>query len=186
MTISAFAGIGKPGIFAFDHFERLAANAADKFVFRHAIRNFDAARQEREGIVAERHGHFERLAACGVFFSLDAAVFARRNIEADLVLVMDHDSIGAVIHPAFVGILGDIDAAGTDVAATVLVMPERCWELEHVDIAVFVDVIEKPALLNELRRDWLDLLVIVFPDFYEIHLGFARRQSEGQRQAFPR
>ena len=55
---------------------------------------------------------------------------------------MNHDPVGAVIHPPFVRVACDIYASGADVAATILVVPKRRWELKHVDVAVFVNVIE--------------------------------------------
>ena len=92
--------------------------------------------------MAEGHGNFEWLPAGSVFFPLNAAVFARRDIKSQLILVMDHDAIRTVVDPPFVGIAGNIDAARADVAAAVLVMPERRGKLEHVDIAIFVHVFQ--------------------------------------------
>src|SRR5262245_30520322 len=100
--------------------------------------------------MAEGHGDFERLAIGGVLFALDAAVLAGRNVKSQLVFVMDHDPVRTVIYPTFVGIAGNIHAPGANITAAVFVMPERRRELEHVDIAILIDVVEKRALLDEL------------------------------------
>src|SRR5437870_13756223 len=77
---------------------------------------------------------------------------------------MDHNPVGAVINPTFVGVARDVDASRTDIAAAVLVMPERRRELEHVDVAVFVHVVEKPTFLDEFSGYRFDTLIIVFPN----------------------
>src|SRR5215475_7015626 len=99
---------------------------------------------------------------------------------------MNHNPIGTVVHPAFVWVARDIYAPSADVAATILVMPERRWKFEHIDVAVFVYVIEERALLNKFRRYGFDLLVVVFPDFDEVHFRLACRETKGQRQPLPR
>src|ERR1700752_1955331 len=99
---------------------------------------------------------------------------------------MDHNPIGAVITPSFVGLAGDIDASRTDIAAAVFIMPERRRELEHVDIAVFVHVVEKSTFLDEFRRYRLDTLIIVFPNLDEIHFGFAWRKPQRKSQSLAR
>src|SRR3990172_4092459 len=67
----------QPGILAFDHLKRLPAHTADEFILRHAVGHLDAAGQKSQRVVAEGHGDLEWLSAGGVFFALDAAVFAR-------------------------------------------------------------------------------------------------------------
>src|SRR5262249_60289914 len=66
------------------------------------------------------------------------------------------------------------------------VMPEGRWEFEHIDVAVFVYVIEERALLNKFRRYGFDILVVVFPDFDEVHFRLACWKTKRQRQPFPR
>src|SRR5258705_12223476 len=99
---------------------------------------------------------------------------------------MDHNPIGAVINPTFVGVAGDIDASRTDIASSVFVMPERRRELEHVDIVVFVHVVEKSTFLDEFRGYRFDTLIIVFPNLDEIHFGFARRKPKRKSQSLAR
>src|SRR5262249_36929405 len=99
---------------------------------------------------------------------------------------MNHNPVGPVVHPPFVWVARDIYASGADVAATILVMPERRWELKHIDVAVLVNVIEERAFLHKFRRYGFDILVVVFPDFNEVHFGLACRKTERQRQPLPR
>src|SRR5215813_10285881 len=142
MTIPANAEIVIEGDVHFDHFKGRATNTANEFIFRNAIGNFDAPSQEGQRIMAERHGHLKWLTAGGVFVALHAAVLPWRNVESHLVLIMNHDSVGAVVHPALVRVAGYIDASSTDVATTILIVPERRWKLKHIDVAVFVNIIE--------------------------------------------
>src|SRR5258706_5534776 len=129
------------GVFAFDHFERFAADTTDEFIFRNAIGHFNAARQKSQRIVAKRHGDFERLAAGLVFLPLDTTMLTGGNIKSQLILFVDHDTVGAVIDPAFVRVARNINATRSDVTATVFIMPLGGGKLEHVDIALFIDVI---------------------------------------------
>ena len=72
----------------------------------------------------ERHGNLERLAVGGVLFPLNAAVLAGRDVKSQLVLVVDHHPVSAVIDPALIGIARNIDAAGADITTAVFVVPK--------------------------------------------------------------
>src|SRR5690242_20454376 len=101
--------------------------------------------------MAKRHSNLERLSAGGIFLALDSAMLTGRNIKPDLVFIVDHHAVRPVIDPTLVGIARNVDTARADITAAVLVMPKRRWEFEHVDIAVFVDVVEKCAFFDEFR-----------------------------------
>ena len=174
------------GVLAFDHFERFSSDAANEFIFRHAIRHLDTAGQKSQRIVTERHSDLEWLAAGGIFFSLDAAVLAGRDVKSHGVLVMNHHPISAVVHPTFIRVARNIDTTGSDVPSTVLIVPQRSRKLKKIDISVFVDVLKKRALFDEFRRDGLNLLIIFFPDSDEIHLRFTGRKPQSEGQTFPR
>ena len=56
---------------------------------------------------------------------------------------MDHDAIGADIDPVLLGIAGDVEAAGADIAAAPLaLMPDRRREPGHVDGVALDDVLD--------------------------------------------
>jgi len=99
---------------------------------------------------------------------------------------VDHDAVRAVIDPAFIGITRDIDAAGADIAAAVLVVPERRRKLEHVDVAILLHVLHKRGFLDELRGHRFDLFIVFLPNPHEIHFGVAGRESESQSQTLAR
>src|ERR1051325_2792946 len=174
------------GVLAFEDFERLAAHAADELVFRHAVGNFDAAGEKRERVMAERHRDLAVPAGVQIFLALDAPVLAGRDVEADRVLVVDHDAVGAVIHPTLVGVFGDVDAAGADVASAVVLVPFRRWEFEDVDVAVALNVFHARRVFDELGGHRLDLFVALAPIAHEVHLALARRNVQRHRQALAR
>ena len=78
--------------------------------------------------------------AC-VFVAHLAAVLAGRDVEAERLLVVDHDAVGAAIDPAVVGIAHDVVAAGADIAAAVLRVPLRRREFGDVDVVALHDVL---------------------------------------------
>ncbi len=82
-----------------------------------------------------------------------ATVLAGRDVEADGVLVVDHHAIAAEVHPPVVGILGDIERAGADVAAAVELVPLRGGELEYVDLGTAHDILKDGTVLHDLRHD---------------------------------
>src|SRR5262249_33052311 len=115
-------GIGRdrqPGDGAVDDLHRLAAHAAHDLVFAHAVGHLARGHPERHWIAAADDGDGHRCAARLVLVAHLAAVLARRDVEARGLGVVDHHAIGAAVDPALVGIAGDVEAAGTDVAAAV-------------------------------------------------------------------
>ena len=71
------------------------------------------------GSPPQHHRDRHRLAARLVLVAHLPAVLAGRDVEARGLGVVDHHAIGAAIDPALVGIAGDVEAAGADVAAAV-------------------------------------------------------------------
>jgi len=60
-------------------------------------------------------------------------VLARRNVERDGILSLEHHTISAGVDPAFLGILGNHQVVGADVATAVELMPARHRETFQVD-----------------------------------------------------
>ena len=65
--------------------------------------------------------------------------------------------IGAGIEPVFFGIAGDAVSAGADVAAAVLLVPDRRREFRQVDVVAHQNVFQHRAVLDDLVRN--DLLL---------------------------
>src|SRR5439155_556944 len=83
------------------------------------------------------------------------AVLARRDVEAELVLVVDHHAIAAEVDPAVVRIAGDVEAAGADVAAPVVLVPLRRGGDRHVDVRAALPLPEDGTILDLApRRPW--------------------------------
>ena len=71
-------------------------------------------------------------------------------------------AIGAGIEPVLLRIAGDAVGAGADVAAAVLLVPDRRGEFGDVDVVAHHDVLEHRAVLDDLVRDDLRILQIGF------------------------
>jgi len=113
------------------------------------------------------------------------AVLARRDVEAELVAVVDHHPVAAQVHPAVIGIARDVEAAGADVAAAVVLVPLRRGEDRHVDVRAALHVLEDRAVLHLDRGDRRDALrhpLLPRPDQI-LGRGF-RVEAEREREAW--
>ncbi len=114
---------------------------------------------------------------------MDPAVLARRDVEADLFLVLDHHAVGAGVDPFLVGVLGDVVGAGADVAAAVFLVPLRRRELVHVDVVARQNVLQHRAVLDDLVLDRLLGLGDVGQAFGQFQLVHVGREADGQALA---
>ena len=80
-------------------------------------------------------------------------MLARRDVEARGLGVVDHHAIGAAVDPALIGIAGDVEAAGADVAAAVGRVPFGRGEGGDVDVVSGHDVFENRAVIDVFGRD---------------------------------
>src|SRR3954467_11569790 len=149
-------GIGRDrqaGDGAVDDLDRLAADAADDLVFADAVRHLAAGHQEGHGIAAADHGDRHALAARLVLVAHLAAMLAGRDVETRGPGVVDHHAIGPAVDPAFVGIAGDVEAAGADIAAAVAGVPFRRGKAGDVDVVAGHHVLEDRTVVDVFRRD---------------------------------
>src|SRR5262249_49994188 len=136
-TLEHDLGIGRdrqPGDGRFDDLDGLAAHAAHDLILAHPVGHLARGHQESHGIAAADHGDRHRRAARLVLVAHLAAVLAGRDVEARGLGVVDHHAIGAAVDPALVGIAGDVEAAGADVAAAVVRVPFGRREGGDVDV----------------------------------------------------
>ena len=141
------------GIGAVDDLHRLAAHAAHDLVLAHPVGHLARGHEESHGIPAADHGDRHRRAARFVLVAHLAAVLARRDVEARGLGVVDHHAIGAAVDPALVGIAGDVEAAGADVAAAVGRVPFGRGEGGDVDVVSGHDVLENRTVSDVFGRD---------------------------------
>ena len=80
-------------------------------------------------------------------------MLAGRDVEARGLGVVDHHAIGAAVDPALVGIAGDVEAAGADVAAAVGGVPFRRGKAGDVDVVAGHDVLEDRTVVDVFGRD---------------------------------
>ena len=96
---------------------------------------------------------------------------------------MEHDAVGADVDPAVVGVTGDVEGTGADVAAAVPGVPARRREDGHVDLVAAADVLEDGAVFDVFRWEWLQAADLLAPLVRHFDFGHAERQAEGQRDA---
>src|SRR5262249_33179259 len=155
-TLEHDLGIGRdrqPGDGRFDDLDGLAAHAAHDLILAHPVGHLARGHQESHGIAAADHGDRHRRAARLVLVAHLAAVLAGRDVEARGLGVVDHHAIGAAVDPALVGIAGDVEAAGADVAAAVGRVPFGCGEGGDVDVVSGHDVLENRTIVDVSGRD---------------------------------
>src|SRR4029079_10258 len=132
---------------ALHHLGRTATHAADDVEFEGAVGRFDAAIEEGERITADHHGDRHLLALLEILLAVDPAVVTARGDKADPFLVVHHRAVGAGVVSAFLLILGYAVGAGADVAAAVLLVPDRRGELGDVDVVASHDVLEHRSVV---------------------------------------
>ena len=177
---------GKAGDLARNDLHRFAAQAAHDVVLADAVRRLAAGQQEGQGIAAQDDHRGHRLVPRLVLVAVDAAVLAGRDVEADGFLIVNHHPVRAEVHPVLLGIARDVEAAGADVAAAVVLVPDRRRELRHVDVVTHHDVLEDRSATDFPIWDGLHLFEAVLQErFAQLELRQARLVAEGHVLAFP-
>ena len=129
--------------------------------FRDAGRHRRPPHGAKDRRLADGHHHGAGLPSGPVFLADDVAMLARLDKDRERGLVMDLDPVGAGIDPVGVRVLGDHQAFGADVAATIPLVPFGSRKLEGVDVVPFVDVLKDRAGLDPDRVDGIRDLAAV-------------------------
>ncbi len=115
---------------------------------------------------------------------MNAAVLALGDLAADRLAVIDLAAIGAEIEPSGVGVLRHHAVGGADEARRVHLVVARHWKLQDVDGAALDHVLEDRAVIDEARRQRLQVLhpCMIFLHHVDLPLE-VERQAERQRDA---
>ncbi len=114
-------------------------------------------------------------------------MLALGDLAADGLAVIDLAAISAEIEPAEIRILGDDAARGADEARFVLFVMPRHRKLQHVDAVAFDDVLENRAVIDEARRQRLQIRHARVIALHDVDLaGVVEGQPEGERNASDR
>ncbi len=111
----------------------------------------DGADRAEHRRLADADHHRAMLAALPVFAADDVAMLAVLDEDDERVLVVHLHPVGAEIDPVAVGIAGDDQAFGADVAAAVVLVPLRRREGVDVDGAAFEHVLQHRAFGDDDR-----------------------------------
>ncbi len=175
---------GETGVFSLDALQCVPAIGAHHVELAHAGGGFCGGCQERERVAADDDADRHLFAARHVFVAVDAPVLAGRDVEPDALAVVDHHAVGAAVDPAGVGVAGDDEAAGADVAPAVVRVPQGRRELRHVDRVALDRVLEHRPVGDDLMRDRLQVLGVRVIAARQLGLGEMLRET--QRQVFAR
>ena len=108
---------------------------------------------------------------------MDAAVLALGDLAAHRLAVIDLAAIGAEIEPAAVGILRHHAVGGADEARLVQLVVARHRKFQHVDVVALEHVLEDRPVVDEARRQGLQVLHagVIFLHDVDLALVFERQ-----------
>src|SRR5437867_2313983 len=113
---------------------RRAVEAPDEGGLGARLGEGDRGGNEHRGVHAPGCHDLARLVAAPVALDVQSRVLARRAVEPDVGLVLDHLAIAADVEPARVGIARDDRIRGPDVAPAVAGPVAGGREDRHVDV----------------------------------------------------
>ena len=115
---------------------------------------------------------------------MDTAVLALGDLAAHGLAVVDLGAIGAEIKPAVVGVLRHHAIGGADEARLVELVMARYREFEHVDRVAFEHVLQDRPVIDEARRQRLQVGHAPMIALHHVDLALVfERQPECERHA---
>ncbi len=106
------------------------------------------------------------------------------DLAADGVAVIDLAAIGAEIEPAGIGVLRHHAVGGADEARLVELMVARHRKFQNIDFVALDHVLQDRTVVDETRRQRLQVLHAAVILLYDIDLAFElERQPQGQCNA---
>ena len=142
MTISEFAGKRKPVTGPSITSTRLADQSAGPIIFVDAKGHRLRGGNVKQRMLAEGHYYRESLAGLHRLLIVNLAVLAGRDVEPDLVLVLEHDPIAADIFDAGLGIAGHDQMSRAEIASAVTGVPARHGKFGQIDLVAVSDIFE--------------------------------------------
>src|ERR1041384_7375170 len=112
-------------MFADNYIDGFAADAAGVVVLGFSPRQTICGGNQQKRIVAEADRDWTGTALVKIFLADNPALFPRRNVERECILVVHHDAIAAKVDPTFVHITGNDYMSCADVTSAVLFVPVR-------------------------------------------------------------
>src|SRR5206468_727781 len=138
---------------------------------------------EERGIDAPAHHDLARLAAAPAPLDVEPRVLARGEIEANLILGLDHLAIRSDVEPSAVGIARDDRIAGPDVLAAVSRPVARRGEVANVDLVV-AQVVLVGGLAEAVHdHGWNRERELALAPPHQLHDAEAGRLTDGHREA---
>src|SRR3990172_5372632 len=87
----------------------------------------------------------------------------RERPAGQVLLVVDHESVGAPVYPACIGVLGDDNAPGGEITPAVSLVDHGRRELAYIHVLVSNDHIAASGVFHLHRRDGIVVPSDVFP-----------------------
>jgi hypothetical protein len=128
----------------------------------------------------------ERLAARERLVAMNAAVPPGSDIKPDRVLIMNHYPCRAEVGPAFLRIVGDVDATRADISAAVQFEPARCREGQDVHVFAALNIFQHRPVAHHTRRNMFQILRAPAPLRDEFHRAQILRHAQAQAEPLGR
>src|SRR5262249_20088711 len=135
---------------------------ANDVELEHAVGRFDTAIKESQRVTTYDHRDGQLFSTLPVLFTVHPAVMTARHRQTQGLLVVHHRAIGAGVIPVLVRIACDAIGARPDIATAILFVPDRGGEFCDVNSVAHHDVLEHGAVFDDLVRNDLGFLQIVF------------------------
>ncbi len=108
----------------------------------------------------------------------DAAVLAGRHHHRGHTGLVALHPIAAVVEPAGIRITHNHHAAGADIRAAIMLVPDRRRDFLDIDILAFEHVFQERPAIDLARLMRRRMLHVIAPPLNQLHFGCLRRQSE--------
>src|SRR5919197_821084 len=134
---------GQAGHIAADYFERAADHCAGVIELADAGRHLGAGHHQEDRVVAEGDGDRSPDFAAEPFVDVLPSVLAGDGIDGSgATVLLNLHAVSAAVDAAAVRVAGQNDAAGAEVAAAVVLVPEGRRESQEVHVRTFDHVLE--------------------------------------------
>jgi len=177
-------GNGEASVRTKDDVDRRAPQAAREIVLGDASWQRAGGQEVQQRILSADDGDLHALAALEVGVAVDAAVLTLGDLAAHRLPVVHLRSVRPEVDPVAIGVLGDHQVRGPDVARRVPLVVQRHGKLQHVDGVARQNVLEDRPIAHDARLEHRHALHALVVGLHEIRAPLIlQRQPERQRDS---
>src|SRR5262245_36175255 len=144
----------QPSFLTTNHLNRLIAQPAGDFYFRHTPRLIPAAALGQSRILTESAGDRTGFRLRRMYVSNQSPMLTRRHPNPQRVTIVHADTISPKVSPPLIGVLQDDQTTCADVTAAVFLVPTGRGKLEHIDHVPSVNIFgdRSARYIDRLKR----------------------------------